>query len=229
MSAANGNGKKPALRCRAKGCRRLPNGNELGLCVNCALKHAADPTSIEWKGDRRGPRDERGLWVTKLEQTLVDGLGKDITVTELVCRALRAGAPMQHAASYAGISESTFHVWLKSGRSEEGTPLERQFAFEIDKALAEVVVSGIARIAGSDDWRAHAWILERRFPRDFGQITRTEVANAPGESFKTMHTLDLSSMTLEERVALLAELDRQAENTVDGEIVDLDEHRAIGP
>lgn len=217
-------------RCRAKKCNRFQTIGE--LCTPHAEQHAKDPASIVWKkGAPNTIRDDAGLWVTKLDVPVVDGVGNEVTVTELVCRALRAGATLQSAASYAGIAESTLWDWLKNGRRADGDTPQRAFAFAVDKALAECVVGAVAKISDADDWRAHAWLLERRFPSDFGQVTRTEIGNADGQPFRTegVQRLSLDGLSLDDKVALLALLDKaDAGDVVDAaDVIELDERRAI--
>lgn len=219
-------------QCRAKGCRRAQRDLELELCGKCAQEFARNPGGFSWKGDDR-PRDAlTGVYVSRLDATVVDGTGQELSVTEMICRAIRAGAPMRHAAAYAGVAPSTFWDWLKNGRAE-GASLElRRFVLEVDKAVAECVVAGVAKISSSDDWRAHAWVLERRFPQELGPVARVDIGNADGQPFRTEQTqrLDLSGLTLEQKRQMLSLLEAAGADVVEpaGEVIELDERRQIG-
>lgn len=218
--------------CRGRRCRRRARAVDAELCASCEAKFARNPGAFEWKHDDKPRQPGTGQWVTKIDAVVELATGETVTVTELVCRALRAGTPMRHAAAYAGIASSTFWEWLKLGRSENATLEQARFVAEIDKAVAECVVAGIAKISSSDDWRAQAWVLERRFPNELGPVTRVEHGNADGQPFRTEQTqrLDLSGLSLEQKRQMLALLEAAGADVVEpaGEVIDLDERRQIG-
>lgn len=72
---------------------------------------------------------------------------------------LRAGMSYQAAASQAGLSTNTVDSWRRN---------DPEFADLFDAAIdfAEAVMLNEIRQQGRarEDWRATAWILERRFP-----------------------------------------------------------------
>ena len=79
---------------------------------------------------------------------------------------LRAGNTRRAAARVAGISERTLRDWLTLGaRGEE--PYATMLA-RLDAARAEGEARQVTQIAtaATDDWRAGAWLLERRFGED---------------------------------------------------------------
>lgn len=75
--------------------------------------------------------------------------------------AIRAGATFELAARYAGLGVATL-------------ARHRRLDPDLDTALLEaegaIAVTWAAQIttAGRKDWRASAWMLARRFPRDYG-------------------------------------------------------------
>ena len=72
-----------------------------------------------------------------------------------ICEHVSKGIPMRQAAQALGISESTFHRWRRD---------KEEFAEMIDQAIGVSEARLITDITISEDWRAKAWILERRFP-----------------------------------------------------------------
>ena len=84
-------------------------------------------------------------------------------VKDRIIEALRAGTTYEITAQYAGISRSTLFEWIKKGEKEEDTAY-RTFYDNIKKAEAEgaVVHLGTIAQASAKDWKAAAWILERR-------------------------------------------------------------------
>jgi len=81
---------------------------------------------------------------------------------EKICNALRAGNTQKASYEYAGISESTFFLWMRNFSS---------FNSAIKKAEADAEVSAVAIIkkAMPETWQAAAWWLERRKPDDYGR------------------------------------------------------------
>jgi hypothetical protein len=75
------------------------------------------------------------------------------------------------AATQSGISKATFYRWMDA---------DEEFREDVEAAVdfAEaVMVSQIKTMGHSrDDWRAIAWLLERRFPDRWGLKREVEVA-----------------------------------------------------
>ena len=84
-------------------------------------------------------------------------------VRERIIEALRAGTTYEIAAQYAGISRSTLYEWIKKGEGFD-TGVYRSFYDNVKKAEAEgaVVHLGTIAQASKKDWKAAAWLLERR-------------------------------------------------------------------
>ena len=74
---------------------------------------------------------------------------------------LRSGMSIVAACALSGVSRSTYYNWVKS---------DQEWAEEAEAAIRFGEAVQVARIsqAGSDDWRAAAWLLERRFPNEWG-------------------------------------------------------------
>lgn len=91
-------------------------------------------------------------------------------VRETIVEAIRKGVPARHAAQLAGITESTFHNWISSGKvAKSGRFLE--FLESIKRAEAEAIEAAVGsiRTAMPDDWRAAMTYLERRYPEDWAR------------------------------------------------------------
>jgi hypothetical protein len=104
--------------------------------------------------------------------------------------AIRAGVPIRHATAAVGISHQSYYAWCRQGRTDRDAGRRtacRRLVDRIEKAEAEMVTLRMARItkAGKDDWRADAWVLERRLPAEFG-THRVEVS---GQIDHTHHHL----------------------------------------
>jgi len=90
---------------------------------------------------------------------------------EALLIALGTGCTREAAAGHAGIHRTTLYRWL------ENDPGLRA---RVEKAEADVEVRLAAEIvqAAPDDWRAAAWMLERRRPTSYGRAQAAAAAGA---------------------------------------------------
>lgn len=88
----------------------------------------------------------------------------------LVLRALESGCSMKQATVFAGIAERTVYKWLTKG---EGKPksLYGQFVQRVSDAEAKMMSVLTLTIANTatKDWKAAAWLMERRDPERWGR------------------------------------------------------------
>lgn len=109
--------------------------------------------------------------------------------------ALSQGVPIRVACNYARISEDTYANYRKRADNDESEYVE--FIEEVDRLLAEVQIKLVSEInngkliepAQKDEtgkvivpavyesdnlWTRKAWILERRFKKDWGREAQNE-------------------------------------------------------
>ena len=94
---------------------------------------------------------------------------------ERIIQAISAGCSYEMAADYAGITRPTLWAWLKKG--EAGTDKNYlTFFSDVKRAEAEGAITNLGTIqeASAKDWKAAAWLLERRhgYSRDGLKSTR---------------------------------------------------------
>lgn len=119
-------------------------------------------------------------------------------VHEKIVRLIRAGNYRETACAAAGIWARTMRTWLRLG--SEGLEPYAQFAADIAQAEAEAEARDVALIAkaGTEDWKAAAWRLERKVHDRWARRDRPEV---------TMRAEDPKTLTREqlvERIRVLA-------------------------
>ena len=85
----------------------------------------------------------------------------DATRTTIL-KALRHGATYKRAAEAAGIHRDTLHEWMRN---------DPDFSEMVDAAVAESALFHLRNIKehATDDWRASAWMMEHRFPHEYGR------------------------------------------------------------
>jgi hypothetical protein len=88
-----------------------------------------------------------------------------------LCLALELGSWRWLACKFAGVSYSTFRTWMVAGEAADADAAMQAFVRRIHQAEATAAVRDLARIheAAAHDWRAAAWLLERRFPESYGK------------------------------------------------------------
>jgi transposase len=134
---------------------------------------------------------------------------------EAITNALRNGAYIDHAAQAAGIGTSTYHAWMERGRTErdrrraglapdDNETKYLEFLESVERAQSEAAVDLLGEIANharNGTWQAAAWILERKFPRQWGRFDRTEHSGPEGGPVR----LDVSTEDLERKVQRILE------------------------
>jgi hypothetical protein len=101
------------------------------------------------------------------------------------------GATHRLACAYAGVSEPTFYTWLKA---------KPEFSESIKRAEGAAAVSAlqtIATAANNGTWQAAAWLLERRYPQEYGR--RVEQVHGPNAEPFTF-TIGLGDDDVRERL-----------------------------
>jgi hypothetical protein len=94
----------------------------------------------------------------RLPQRLTPEIGDKIIAL------VRRGAHRETACASAGISKRTLEMWLERAKGGPHSTRYKRFAEALAKVEADtesVAVSAII-FAGKQDWRALAWVLERR-------------------------------------------------------------------
>lgn len=91
--------------------------------------------------------------------------------TERFLQGLKLGLTYRLAASYAGVGVSTVHNWIARGDRDSGTIYSefRDAVKEAEGINAAQCMARIIKAADTGQWQASAWILERRYPADYGR------------------------------------------------------------
>ena len=94
-------------------------------------------------------------------------------IQEAICKGVRLGMPMSHAAQACGINSGTLTYWLKRG-SDEPDSIYCDLLEAIARARAEGErhLLGIIEQHAIKDPRAAQWILEHAYSHTYG---RTEI------------------------------------------------------
>lgn len=126
----------------------------------------------------------------------------DPAVVKAICDALEIGLPEKYAAEAAGVSEMTFHSWLRKGG--EGIEPYKSFSDKVMIARAKGAKHlWLRAITGGSNSQAAQWGLERRFRREFG--AHLLVGGVPdGDPIKFQDDLKLAEETRELSTAVRA-------------------------
>jgi hypothetical protein len=85
------------------------------------------------------------------------------TRQELIAN-LREGLTIKDACALAGINRSTYYSWLENGSEEWIQEIKEAESYAKAMLVQQIKIDGTAK----QDWRAAAWLLERRWPEDYG-------------------------------------------------------------
>ena len=85
----------------------------------------------------------------------------DAQLQRKICNLLAQGHTVSAVCGAVGIGERTFYDWL------EKCP---HFSQAATRAIGQSKIALLDKLRLSDDWRAQAFLLERRWPSEFGKV-----------------------------------------------------------
>lgn len=85
-------------------------------------------------------------------------------IVRAFCDALAIGATRRFAAQGAGISDQTYLNWMKTKPEFLRAMIDAEDRF-LKRNLAVIMRAAVE----NTDWKAAAWLLERRFPSEYGK------------------------------------------------------------
>jgi hypothetical protein len=118
-------------------------------------------------------------------------------VSARICEGIRLRMSQKHAAIRGGVSESVYYVWMREGEAlerkqdagEKVRPTQYQkacfqFLQDVRRATSDGQAALLAMVhkGARDDWRAAAWILERRHAESFSKRHYQALQDARDES-----------------------------------------------
>lgn len=110
---------------------------------------------------------------------------------KIILDALGDGLTQRDASLLAGISEDTLCLWKRTNS---------EFSEQMGQKLVEYKNMLLKRIekAGEKDWKATAWILERKFKKDWSSTARFDTSDL--YDFPPFHTVGLDYEIMSERI-----------------------------
>lgn len=118
---------------------------------------------------------------------------------KMLCEAIRMGATYDLASQYAGIAPSTLYAWMAKGRKQEGGEFV-ELLEDIKRAEGKGAIANLALIqksAKEGDWKASAWILERRHGYNKAHIQKQSESNTE-EQAEDMSTKQILQSQLQQ-------------------------------
>lgn len=123
--------------------------------------------------------------------------------------AIRLGLTLRLACQYAGIYDGTLRRWLVKGAAQPNSRFGRlRAAIEAAegdaaaalmasiRAAARPLKDADGKVIAAGDWRAAAWILERRHPQEYGrQVVEVQDGGA-APSIRDVSDADLEAAAL---------------------------------
>ena len=135
----------------------------------------------------------------------------------IIVEALKTGNTRTGAAQLAGINIATFYRWLERGEQDaqhQRPSPYREFREAVARAEAQARQHLLERVLAHaedridpttnkllrGDWRAAAWLLERRWPDEFGERQRIDATITPIQPrWEDPQVAELAERVLERR------------------------------
>lgn len=109
-----------------------------------------------------------------------------LDMIEKICDLIIQGKSIAHAGILAGISESTLFRWLAIGRRDGADSIYAELVSRVNEATecSELELRQNIRIAAMQpkNWRASAWMLERRFPENYQKRRESSISMLTAKS-----------------------------------------------
>ena len=98
-----------------------------------------------------------------------------------LCSSIASGLPIGVACRRHGIARQTLHDWRVQGRA--GREPFAGLVARFQQATAEAESNSVLAVfkAAKRDWRAAAWLLERRWPQRYALRHTVRVEKAPSD------------------------------------------------
>ena len=141
-------------------------------------------------------------------------------VHEAIVDGINAGLTFRLTCARAGVNPATFYRWLEKGETAKSGAYS-EFCDAVERAKADSALRLISQITlqAPADWRAAAFILERRFPDDYGR--RAELTGKAGgpvqvdTKVQTQHVFQPSKEVWDEVLRERAEYERLRDGDTD--------------
>ena len=129
--------------------------------------------------------------------------GKYTTIlAHKICDHISNGVPLIAAAVASGISNTTIHRWRRE---------KPEFNEMIEQAIGVSEARLAEAIANYDDWRAKAWILERRFPERWSKREQIDMNVSKSEGLEEIKMM----MKQTDKLLGIENSDQEGENRPD--------------
>lgn len=85
---------------------------------------------------------------------------------------VRHGAFLDHAMAAARVPSHMIQLWTRRAERDDAPEIYRKFAADLAAARAEdtAELRGAIKSQAADDWKAAAWLLERKHPKKYGSL-----------------------------------------------------------
>ena len=143
-------------------------------------------------------------------------------VRDLIVDGINAGLTFGLTCARAGVSPATFYRWLDRGETAK-SGVFREFCDTVSRAKADSALRLVSQITlqAPTDWRAAAFLLERRFPDDYGK--RSEITGKDGGPVKveakTQHVFQPTQEVWDDILRIRAEGEKLRDGDTDEDTV----------
>jgi Bacteriophage Sf6, terminase small subunit-like len=109
-----------------------------------------------------------------------------------ICEHLAHGYTVTTVCEIVGIAERTYYTWCSE---------KKHFSQATTRAIGESKKFLHDKLRQSDDWRAASFLLERRWPREYGKVVERQLPDEPEpKTVSIAVVLNTGGKTLEELV-----------------------------
>ena len=143
--------------------------------------------------------------------------GKPRSVRDELLSNLREGLSIKASCALSGVSEATYYNWLDKDEGGEWTE-----EVEAAKRFSEAVMVSRVKTLGEEkaDWRAYAWLLERRFPEEWSAKREIDLNHNQVNDGGAALVIEMIEQTDQRLLELRDDTDGQSESSIRAQMVD---------
>ncbi|RLB94385.1 MAG: hypothetical protein DRH26_01315 [Deltaproteobacteria bacterium] len=101
-------------------------------------------------------------------------------IIDKLTSCILSGMTIERACEYVNIDTKTYYNWLNAGRNSTEDSIFREFFHSIIGIEAKCIERHLKKIDKSPEWKSSAWLLERRFRKEYGKKESLELSGPDG-------------------------------------------------
>jgi len=129
----------------------------------------------------------------KPKATPEEAIASVLEQAQSVGKYIKLGMTMTDSARAAGVNPRTLYLWMEKAKAGQVGYDAVLDALEHDRAIGQAALAQRIAKASDDDWRAAAWILERRHTETWGKTDKLALSGGIDLNLSKLSDVELDA------------------------------------